>query len=156
MSPYFYPILQRGRGRRFNAAMRFVRALMLLGIGAVAAVATDRLLVRPVTPTSGSPAVERTERGPTDPPLVWIGGSLQEVGPDQLILHDGEGPPITLERFAGGATRFYQPDGARWRELSAGEIETTATGADACIEALADDQAFLAIRVFLDRTCAPA
>jgi hypothetical protein len=156
MSPYLYPIQQGRGGRRFNAGMRFVRALLLLGIGAIGAIAVDRLLVRPLLPTSGAPGVERTERGPTDPPLVWIGGSLDEVGETQLVLRDGEGPPITVERFAGGATRFYEQDQGGWRELAQEEIEALATGAEACIEALADGEAFLAIRVFLERTCAPA
>ena len=136
--------------------MRFVRGLMLLGIGAVVALGVDRLLVQPLLPTSASPAIERTERGPADPPLVWIGGSLEEVGETQLILRDGEAPPITIERFAGGATRFYVPDGDAWRELETNEVQSAAAGEEACIEALADGDAFLAIRVFLERVCAPA
>ena len=129
--------------------------MMLLGIGALAALAVDRWLLPQVLPTSAGPAIERTERGPTDPPLVWIGGSLQEIGETQLILRDGEGPPITVERFSGGATRFYQEDREDWRQLEDEEVESAATGADVCIEALADGEAFLALRVFLDRTCAP-
>lgn len=140
----------------FNAAMRFLRALLLLGIGAGAALAVDRWLVPETLPTSGGPAIERTERGPTDPPLVWIGGSLEEIGETQLILRDGEGPPIVVERFAGGATRFYEATGGEWRQLAAEEVDGVSSGAEACIEALADEDAFLAIRVFLDRTCAPA
>jgi hypothetical protein len=136
--------------------MCFVRALMLLAIGALVALGVDRLLVRPLLPTSGGPGIERTERGATDPPLVWIGGSLEEVGTTQLILRDGEGPPIPVERFAGSATRFFEPDEGRWRELAQEEIEATATGSEACVEALADGESFLAIRVFLERTCAPA
>jgi hypothetical protein len=155
VGPYFYPIQQAGGARRFNAAMRFVRAMLLLAIGAGAALAVDRLLVQELLPTSVTPGIERTERGPNDPPLVWISGSLEEVGETQLILGDGEGPPITVERFSGGATRFYAPEGEEWRELEEGAVEGAATGEDACIEALADGEAFLAIRVFLERTCAP-
>ena len=136
--------------------MRFVRAVMLVGIGAIGALGVERLLLPPVLATSGAPAIERTERGPSDPPLVWIGGSLEEVGDTELILRDGEGPAIAVERFAGDATRFYVPDGDRWRELAAEEVEAAATGKDACLEALADGESFLAIRVFLDRICAPA
>lgn len=155
MSPYFYPIQRGGCARRFNAAMRFLRAMMLLGIGAVAAIAVDRWLLPQVLPTSAGPAIERTERGATDPPLVWMGGSLEEIGETQLILEDGEGPPIPVERFSGGATRFYEEDGGSWRQLEDDEIESVATGTDVCIEALADGEAFLALRVFLERTCAP-
>lgn len=136
--------------------MRFLRALMLLGVGAAGALGVDRLLVQPLLPTSASPGIERTERGPTDPPLVWIGGTLEEIDAGQLTLRDGEAPPITIERFAGGATHFYVPDGDSWRELDTTEIPGVAPGEDACIEALADGDAFLAIRVFLERLCAPA
>jgi len=135
--------------------MRFLRAMMLLGIGAVAAVAVDRWLLPQVLPTSTGPAIERTERGPTDPPLVWIAGSLDEIGETQLILRDGEGPPIAVERFSGGATRFFEEEGGDWRQLEEEEVDGVTTGQEACIEALADGEAFLAIRVFLDRTCAP-
>ena len=136
--------------------MRFVRALLLLGIGAGVALGVERLVVQPLLRTSGAPAIERTERGPTDPPLVWIAGALEEVGASQLILRDAEGPALVVERFAGGATRFYEPDGDRWRELAREEIAAAATGEEACVEALADGEAFLAIRVFLEHTCAPA
>jgi hypothetical protein len=129
--------------------------MMLVGLGAAAAIAVDRWLLPQVLPASSTLGIERTERGPTDPPLVWIGGSLEEIGETQLILGDGEGPPITVERFSGGATRFYEEDGGDWRELESEEIESSAAGAEACIEALADGEAFLALRVFLDRTCAP-
>ena len=156
MSPYFYPIQRAGCSRRFNAAMRFVRAMMLLGIGAAAAIAVDRLLLPELLPTSSTPGIERTERGPTDPPLVWIGGTLEEVGETKLTLRDGEGPPIIVERFSGGATSFYALDDAEWRELEVEEADDVAPGEDACIEALADGEAFLALRVFLDRICAPA
>ncbi len=156
MSPYFYPIQRAGCARRFNAAMRFVRAMLLLGIGAAAALAVDRLLLPEFLPTSATPGIERTERGPTDPPLVWIAGTLEEIGETQLTLRDGEAPPINVERFSGGATRFYALDGGVWRELELEEVDGVATGEDACIEALADGEAFLALRVFLDRICAPA
>lgn len=135
--------------------MRFVRAVMLVGIGAIGALGVQRWLLPPVLPTSGGPAIERIERSSSDPPLVWIGGSLEEVGATELILRDGEGPAIAVERFAGDATRFYVPDQGRWRELAAEEVETAAEGKEACLEALADGESFLAIRVFIDRICAP-
>jgi hypothetical protein len=156
VGPYFYPIQRAGCARRFNAAMRFLRAMMLLGIGAVAAISVERWLLPQVLPTSAGPAIERTERGPTDPPLVWIGGSLEEIGETQLLLRDGEGPPVTVERFSGGATRFYEVDGGEWRQLEEDEVDGVPSGREACIEALADGETFLAIRVFLDRICAPA
>jgi hypothetical protein len=103
----------------------------------------------------GAPAIERTQPGPDDPPLVWVGGSLEEVGESQLLLQDGDGPQVTIERFSGEATRFYRPEAGDWRELSTDEIASIGTGNEACIEALLDGETLLAIRVFLDRTCAP-
>ena len=129
---------------------------MLVGVGALGALGVERLVLPSVLPTSGGPEIERTDRGPTDPPLVWIGGSLEEVGATELILRDGEGPAIAVERFAGDATRFYVPDEGQWRELATEEVEAAATGKEACLEALADGESFLAIRVFIDRICAPA
>lgn len=136
--------------------MRLIRGLLLLGLGAAGAVAADRLLIRQIEPTAGSPPVSRTEPRPGDPPLIWVDGSLEDVGETQLLLREGEGPTVTVERFAGHATRFFRPDGDEWRELAEDEIAAIVTGEDACIEALVDGEAFLAIRVFLERTCAPA
>lgn len=133
-----------------------MRGLLLLALGAAGAVAADRLLIRQTEPTGGSPPISRTEPRPGDPPLVWVDGSLEEVGDSQLLLREGEGPTITVERFAGDATRFFRPDGDGWRQLAEDELVAIVTGEDACIEAVVDGEAFLAIRVFLERLCAPA
>lgn len=136
--------------------MRLLTGILLLGIGAAGAVAADRMLVRDVEPLTGSPLVERTEPGEGDPPLVWIDGSLEVIGEDQLVLEQGDGPRVVVERFAGQATRFFMPDGGSWREVPREEVQGIRAGEDACIEALVDGEAFLAIRVFLQRLCAPA
>ena len=135
--------------------MRLLTGLLLLGIGAAGAVAADRVLVRDLEPLTGSPPIERTEPGEGDPPLVWIDGSLEDVGQDQLVVAQGDGPRVPVERFAGEATRFFLPDGGSWREMSREEVGRIRTGEDACIEALVDEETFLAIRVFLRRLCAP-
>ena len=135
--------------------MRFLWGLLLLAIGAAGAVAADRMLISDASPLGGTPPIERTEPGPDDPPLVWVGGSLEEVGESQLLLQDGDGPQVIIERFSGEATRFYRPEAGDWRELSADEIAAIGTGDEACIEALLDGETLLAIRVFLERTCAP-
>jgi hypothetical protein len=136
--------------------MSLIRALLLLGVGVTSGFVADRLLVRPVEPTSETPPIERIDPGAGDPPLVWIDGSLENVGQDQLLLREGEGPTITVQRFSGQATRFFRPDGGQWREISTSDIDSVADGEEACVEALVDGEAFLAIRVFLERTCAPA
>lgn len=140
---------------RFNALMRLMWGLLLLAIGAAGAIAADRLLVDGVEPLSGTPPIERTEPGPDDPPLVWIGGSLEDVSESQLILRDGDGPRVSIERFSADATRFFEPEEGDWRELGIEEIASIPPGEEACIEALVDRETFLAIRVFLERTCAP-
>lgn len=137
--------------------MRFVWGVLLLAIGAAAAIAADRLLITEVQPLSGTPPIERTEPMPGDPPLVWIGGSLEDVGESQVLLREGdEGPSVTIERFSGDATRFFRPVDGDWQQLASEEIDSIAAGEDACIEALVDGETFLAIRVFLERTCAPS
>ena len=137
--------------------MRVLGGLLLLAIGAAGAVAADRLLITPAASSSGeTPPIERTEPGPDDPPLVWISGSLEEVTETQLVLREGDGPRVAVERFAGEATRFFRPVGGRWRQLARAEVGSVEPGEVACVEALADGEAFLAIRVFLERTCAPA
>lgn len=137
--------------------MRLLMGLLLLGLGAAGAVAADRVLVREVEPAvSGSPPIERTEPREGDPPLVWIDGELEELGEDSLVLAEGEGPRIVVERFAGEATRFFRPSGDTWRQLPQEEVAGVPTGESACVEALVDGEAFLAIRVFLERLCGPA
>jgi hypothetical protein len=136
--------------------MRLVWGILLLAIGAAGAIAADRLLINDVQAVSSTPPIERTEPMPGDPPLVWIGGSLNDVGESQLVLQEGDGPSVTIERFGGDATRFLRPADGDWRELSSEEISAIPSGEEACIEALADGDAFLAVRVFLERTCAPA
>ena len=79
--------------------MRFLKGLLLIAIGAGGALAADRyLLTEDVLPVSGSgsPPIERTAQEPGDPPLVWIGGTLEEVGDSQMILRKGDGPEIVL------------------------------------------------------------
>ena len=139
--------------------MRLLKGLLLIAIGAGGALAADRyLLTEDVLPVrgSGSPPIERTTQEPGDPPLVWIGGTLEEIGDSQMTLKEGDGPEVVLERFAGDATRFFRPDGDEWRQLDGAEVTAIDNGEPACVEALVDDQAFLAIRVFLERDCAPA
>ena len=136
--------------------MRLLMGLLLLGIGAAGAVAADRVLVSEVDQASGSPPIERTEPVEGDPPLVWIDGELEEIAEDSLVLAEGDGPRMVVERFAGEATRFFRPGGGTWRQLPQGEVASIATGESACVEALVDGEAFLAIRVFLERLCGPS
>jgi hypothetical protein len=134
--------------------MRLFLGLVLLGLGAAGAVAADRLLLEPTGEERGTASIPETEPRPGDPPLVWLEGELEEIGERGLVLRDGEGPRIEVERFAGAATRFYRLTNGRWLELAADA--QVPPGGEACVEALLDEQAFLAVRVFLGTGCGPA
>ena len=139
--------------------MRFVRGLLLVVVGAAAAVAADRFVVRPEPSTEGAAvaSVEETEPGPSDPPLVWVDGDVEEITDTELFLREGErGPRIRVERFAGEATRFYRLDDEGWTQVPGEEATAGATGEPACVEALLDAETFLAVRVFLGADCRPA
>ncbi len=134
--------------------MRVLLALGLLATGAAGAVAVDRMVLEP-TGGSGPPAaVPETEPRSGDPPLVWIEGELQEVDDRSLVIREGEGPEIEVERFAGTATRVYRFSEGRWRQLNPAAI--IEPGQEACVEALLEENAFLAVAIFLGTGCGPA
>ncbi len=135
--------------------MRVVGGILLLALGAAGAIAADRLLVRPLLPGERTPAVERSEPETGDPPVVWIDGTLERVEESQFTLARGRNARVTVERFAGNATRFFRIEGGEWRQLANEEVPRIEGEPDACIEALVDGEAFLAIRVFVERLCAP-
>jgi hypothetical protein len=132
------------------------RVLLLLAVGAGAAIAVDRLLIEDTNPGRSVPPVSESESGPGDPPVVWLDGSLERIDDSELLVRVGQGPQITVERFAAGATRFMRLTGGEWVELTLDEIETIEPGAGACLETLLDGRTFLAIRVFLSAGCGPA
>lgn len=137
--------------------MAWIRGLLLLALGAAAAVSADRLLIRPASSADAAPPeVSDSEPGPGDPPVVWLDGTLAEVTDSQLSVQEGRGPSILVERFAAGATSFLRLDGDRWLELTEAEAETVQPGQQACVEALLDGRTFLALRVFLGADCGPA
>lgn len=98
------------------------------------------------------PALEQHPPGPGDPPVVWLTGTLEEVGDSAVVIREGEGPSISLGRFAAGATRFLRLRGGEWREAPARAAEA---GQAVCVEALLDGDTFLALRVFLGSDCGP-
>lgn len=137
--------------------MAWIRGLLLLALGAAAAVSADRLLIRPASSADAAPPeVSDSEPGPGDPPVVWLDGTLAEVTDSQLSVQEGRGTSIPVERFAAGATRFLRLDGDQWLELTESEAEAVQTGQQACVEALLDGRTFLALRVFLGADCGPA
>lgn len=135
--------------------MTVVRGLLLLALGAAAAVAADRVVLQRDESTA-LPGWETTEPGPDDPPLVWLSGTIEELDASELTLREGQGPILELERLAEGATAFLAVDAGRWRELAAGEVDLLEPGSAACVETLMDGRTLLALRVFLGTRCGPA
>ena len=136
--------------------MSWLRALLLVAVGAALAISADRLVLRPTASRDTPPPVAETEPGPGDPPLVWLDGTLETISDSALAVREGQGPRIRVERFAAGATAFLRQDGDGWRELSTGEVDALEAGQPACVETLLDGETFLALRVFLGADCGPA
>jgi hypothetical protein len=135
----------------------FFRALLLLALGAAAALAVDRLVIEEASSTNDvPPPVSGSQPGPGDPPVVWLDGTLERISDSELVVRLGRGPRIEVERFAAGATRFLRLEDAGWEELPDEEVAAVRPGGRACLETLLDGRTFLAIRVFLSAGCGPA
>ncbi|MEX2459247.1 MAG: hypothetical protein WD770_09705 [Actinomycetota bacterium] len=92
---------------------------------------------------------------PGQPPIVWVGGLLQEIAENRLTVLGGSEDPAVLQRLAGGATRFLVADGDAWRELGEDEAAGISVGRRVCAEVLLDGSNLVALRVFLDAECGP-
>lgn len=134
--------------------MARILALVVLVGGA----AVGGYLWREANPPAGEAGrtapVEQSVPGPGDPPVVWLSGTLSEVGRDELVLTQGDGPELRLQRFAAGATRFHVLRDGAWSALSRAEADAQA-GKQACVETLMDGDSFLAVRVYLGARCTP-
>ena len=132
----------------------FVLGLVMSSLGALGACSS---------PPTGSntrpsgvppvPSLATTDLGPSEPPLIWVGGALVSVSSKRLRIREPVGSTVTLKRLAGDATSFYRVLGGRWVVLSASE--RIATGQPACVQTLMDGTNLLALRVFLGASCGP-
>ncbi|MGH2662571.1 MAG: hypothetical protein ACRDH8_07130 [Actinomycetota bacterium] len=136
--------------------MRVVGGLLLVALGAAAALLADRVLLEPASSDATTPAVPQSAPGPGDPPVVWVDGTLEEVSDSQIIVREGQGPEVAVERLGQGATAFLALEGSEWLELADEQISEIETGGLACVETLLDGRTFLALRVFLGSGCGPA
>jgi hypothetical protein len=136
--------------------MAVLKGLVLVAVGAAAAVSVDRLVLTPTSAEEPPPPVIGSEPGPGDPPVVWLDGSLEEVSESQLVIREGQGPRLRVERFAAGATSFLRQEDGEWIELGEEEVGAIRPGQPACLESLLDGRTFLALRVFLGADCGPA
>jgi len=82
-----------------------------------------------------------------------MGGTLTQVGSEQIVLRQESGQTVSLQRLAEGATVFYEPAGSQWTRLPA---QGPMPLGPACVETLMDGRNLLALKVFLGVTCGPA
>lgn len=137
--------------------MAFLRAVVLMAIGAGAVVGIQELVDGDgALPPRDRPAgfEERRSQDPDDPPVVWVDGTIEALTGDRVVLREGRGPAVALNRLGGGATSFLRLDGGTWRAAAPGQ-GTDARGQPACVEALLDGRTLLALRVFLGSGCGP-
>lgn len=106
-------------------------------------------------PARDLPRIEQDDPAPGSPPVVWVSGTLAEIAPDRIEVREGDGPTVAVQRFAGGATRFFVPAVGAWRPLGDRAVARLRPGREVCVEALLDEQRLLGLRVFVDTRCAP-
>lgn len=110
----------------------------------------DRTRSPPLPPP---PPTASQSLGPDQPPVIWLGGTVEAVTTDRLELREGSGSIVTLLRLGQGATTFFRVSGDRWvrlpRQVGLESVER------ACVEALLDGSSLLALRVFLGAGCGP-
>ncbi len=100
------------------------------------------------------PSLAAQSLGPSQPPLIWLGGTLTAVTADHLEITEAFGSVVRLARLGDGATAFFQVQAGAWHRLDA--TTPIGTGAAVCAETLMDGTNLLALRVFLGAECGPA
>jgi hypothetical protein len=138
----------------------FFRVLLIFVLGGAVALGGQYFLRENEEPQAPA-VVAPTIRGnlpddPSDPPVVWLEGVVEELEPTSLTLREGQGPLVRIRRFEEGATDFLRLDAGTWRELAESEVDSLGPGDQACIETLLDGRTFFALRVFLGARCGPA
>jgi hypothetical protein len=110
----------------------------------------------PSTSPSPPPVPSDSERSadPSQPPVVWIGGTLVEVAADSITVRESFGSVVELQRLGRGATTFFEISGGAWAEVPDGT--SVEAGQAACVETLLNGPTLLALRVFLGASCGPA
>ena len=104
-------------------------------------------------PVPPPPPTANQNLGSDSPPVVWLGGTLDSIGPDRIVLRQSDGSEASLQRLAGAATKFLRVSGGEWK--SYGPTAGDAEGQRACVETLMDGTNLVAIRVFVDVGCGP-
>jgi len=128
-------------------------AILVLGVGLSACTRT-RIVERRVGTLPPVPSVTERSLAPSEPPLIWIGGTLSDVTSGRLQIRDSLGSLIVVRRLGAGATAFFRVSAGRWQRLS--ETAGIERGGLVCAETLMDGANLLALRVFLGAACGPA
>src|SRR5207237_9606754 len=84
----------------------------------------------PPAPTGPSPLppippLPTQSLGPSQPPLIWVGGTLTAVTADRLEITEPFGSVVRLARLGNGATAFFEVQAGSWRRLAATTPVTT-------------------------------
>lgn len=147
---------QQDRSNRNNERVtgRIALTMALVAVLSMTGCTRTRIVERRVGRLPPIPTVSSNGSTPSEPPLVWVGGTLSAVRADRLLITDSLGSSIRLLRLGGGATAFFRVAGARWQRLT--DRAPIATGGLACVETLMDGSNLLALRVFLGADCGPA
>jgi hypothetical protein len=126
--------------------------------GAIAAIALAGACTNPPSgegpPRIPPPPPETESAAPSEPPSVWIAGTLTDVTDARIDVREPSGQDVTMQRLAAGTTTFYRVSNGVWAKL-APEAQVSA-GQNACTEALLAGTNLLALRVFLGTECGPA
>ena len=142
--------MERGRAVRWSASC--------LALAVVVLASACRSSAPPVptgpSPLPPIPPLPTQSLGPSQPPLIWVGGTLTAVTADRLEITEPFGSVVRLARLGNGATAFFEVQAGAWHRLA--DTTPVATGASVCAQTLMDGTSLLAPRVFLGAECGPA
>jgi hypothetical protein len=140
--------------RRFVGLIAPLALIVLIGCTESVGGDARRATIPTGTPIPALPPTPRQSLGPNQPPVIWVGGELTDVGEDHLEILEASGSVVQIRRLGSGATSFFEIVEGRWARLPEGAAP--ARGEEACVETLLDGTNMLALRVFVGARCGPA
>jgi hypothetical protein len=142
--------MERGRAVRWSARC-LALAVIVLGSSCRSSAPPAPKGPSPLPPV---PSLPSQSLGPSQPPLIWVGGTLTSVTSNRLEITEPFGSVVRLARLGDGTTVFFEVQAGAWRRLAA--TTPIETGAEVCAQTLLDGTNLLALRVFLGAGCGPA
>jgi hypothetical protein len=126
-------------------------------VAVIAAIALTGACTNPA-PTQGPPRVppapQETGSAPSEPPHVWVAGTLTDVTDARIDVRETSGQDVSMQRLAAGTTSFYRVSNGAWAKLA--PAAQVSAGQPACTEALLAGTNLVALRIFLGTECGPA